>query len=159
MIFPSPFPMMMIGGAIINEWQNADQREYLQSVEQRTGQLERRVQSTIDNYQQLGEAFIKLQEYAASIEGERDELQYELQTVINHFRALHAEFKEFTLEFQKVKETAEKWDQENSKKLYMYDLIKKLLTSLSAHGDQVFTPEFIAEHGEKLARFVEQLPE
>lgn len=42
MIFPHPFQMLMIGGAI-SEWQHADQREYLQSVEQRTGQLERRV--------------------------------------------------------------------------------------------------------------------
>jgi len=156
-MLPHPFQMMMIGGAI-TEWQNADQIEHLKDVEQRADQLEQRVQSTIDDYQRLGEAFIQLQEYAASIEGERGQLQNQLSAVIENFMKLHADFKEFTLQFERVKEAAARWEEEQSKKIQFYEQMKKILTSLSAHANQAFKPEFMAAYGEKLAKFVEQLP-
>lgn len=73
-MLPQPFQLMMIGGAI-NEWQSAEQMERLEMVVQRAGQLEQQFQSTIDAYQQLGEAFVQLQKYAASVAEERDQLQ------------------------------------------------------------------------------------
>lgn len=158
MMLPHPFQMMMIGGAI-NEWQNADQMEHLKKVEQHAGQLEHRLKSTIDGCQCLGEAFIQLQEYAASIEGERDQLQDQLSVVMEYFMKLHADFKEVTLEFERVKETAARWEEENLKKLQFYEQMKKILTKLSVHADKAFKPEFTTAYGEKLAKFVEQLPE
>lgn len=151
MMFPDPLQLIMIGGGI-NEGQHADREEYVQDLEQR-------LKSVSDHYQQLWDAYRQIEVHARTVEGERDSLQNQLDHVVEQFHVVQAEFDRGRLEFNQFKANMERLVQKADKKLESYELMKKLLQRFSDHADKVFTSEFTSDHREKLAEFLDGLPD